>query len=186
MTFSPPRGSSSRDRLAGPSRAEPSRADPTSGWVDPENTMKVARHAPLAIALTPRRPFASPSLSPGRGRSSPRRAVGLISRALQQHHSQRGVGAVGDGTNETTGTNTTNESRVEEGCWFRLRLTSISGFPRLWRNIRLPCQHLLLPRQTGLADFPHPAFPNLSAASMHQGSARFVHSGWKPSSSSST
>ena len=23
--------------------------------------------------------------------------------------------------------------------WFRLRLTSGSGFPRLWRNIRLPC-----------------------------------------------
>ena len=88
-----------------------------------------------------------------------------------------------DGIHAISGT---HASRVEEGCWFRLRLTSISGFPRLWRNIRLPCQHLLLPRQTGLADFPHPAFPNLSAASMHQGSARFVHSGWKPSSSSST
>lgn len=23
--------------------------------------------------------------------------------------------------------------------WFRLRLTSVSGFPRLWRNIRRPC-----------------------------------------------
>ncbi len=23
--------------------------------------------------------------------------------------------------------------------WFRLRLTSVSGFPRTWRNIRLPC-----------------------------------------------
>jgi hypothetical protein len=43
---------------------------------------------------------------------------------------------------------------------FRLRLTSVSGFPLRWLSIRMPCHHdLLPPLQTGLADFPHPACP---------------------------
>jgi hypothetical protein len=43
---------------------------------------------------------------------------------------------------------------------FRLRLTAVSGFPRLWLNIRRPCNHdRLPPLQTGRADFPHPACP---------------------------
>jgi hypothetical protein len=52
-------------------------------------------------------------------------------------------------------------SRVGEGSSVvRLRLTSVSGFPLLWRNIRLPCiETPLPPRQTGRAVFPHPAFP---------------------------
>ena len=52
--------------------------------------------------------------------------------------------------------------RVAEGPMsFRLRLTSVSGFPRSWLNIRWPCDtDRLRPRQTGRADFPHPAFPD--------------------------
>ena len=43
---------------------------------------------------------------------------------------------------------------------FRLRLTSVSGFPRTWLNIRWPCSsNRLRPLQTGRADFPHPACP---------------------------
>ena len=52
--------------------------------------------------------------------------------------------------------------RVAEGSSsFRLRLTSVSGFPRAWLNIRWPCDdHRLRPLQTGRAGFPHPASPN--------------------------
>jgi len=43
---------------------------------------------------------------------------------------------------------------------FRLRLTSVSGFPLRWLNIRMPCHpDFLPPLQTVLADFPHTACP---------------------------
>src|SRR5262249_50700332 len=44
-------------------------------------------------------------------------------------------------------------SRVAEAAGsFRLRLTSMSGFPRSWLNVRWPCDHRhLRPLQTGLA-----------------------------------
>ena len=60
--------------------------------------------------------------------------------------------------------------RVAEGSSsFRLRLTSVSGFPRAWLNIRWPCDHnRLRPLQTGRADFPHPASPNPSVSGMHR------------------
>src|SRR5687767_547056 len=53
------------------------------------------------------------------------------------------------------------ESRVEEEqISFRLRLSSVSGFPRSCRNIRLPYDpYCLPPLQTGRAEFPHPAYP---------------------------
>ena len=59
--------------------------------------------------------------------------------------------------------------RVGEGaCAVRLRLTSVSGFPRLWRNIRRPyAQVRLPPRQTGRADFPHPACPETFVEGVH-------------------
>ena len=64
-------------------------------------------------------------------------------------------------------------SRVAEAAGsFRLRLTSVSGFPRSWLNIRLPCdRRRLRPLQTGRADFPHPAYPNPLALGMHRESA---------------
>jgi hypothetical protein len=63
-----------------------------------------------------------------------------------------------------------SEGRVAEGpSSFRLRLTSVSGFPRVWLNIRWPCDDdRLRPLQTGRADFPHPASPNPSVSGMHR------------------
>ncbi len=62
----------------------------------------------------------------------------------------------------------TRRGRVAEGpSSFRLRLTSVSGFPRVWLNIRWPCDHdRLRPLQTGRADFPHPASPDPSVSGM--------------------
>ena len=59
---------------------------------------------------------------------------------------------------------------------FRLRLTSVSGFPRSWLNIRWPCDtDRLRPRQTGRADFPHPAFPNPLSPRHAQGGTLLGH-----------
>ena len=59
-------------------------------------------------------------------------------------------------------TNPNRRGRVAEGSMaFRLRLTSVSGFPRSWLNIRWPCDtDHLRPRRTGRADLPHPALPD--------------------------
>ena len=43
----------------------------------------------------------------------------------------------------------------------RCRRSSVSGFPRLCLNIRIPCaSSCLAPPPTGRADFPHPAVPS--------------------------
>ena len=59
---------------------------------------------------------------------------------------------------------------------FRLRLTSVSGFPRSWLNIRWPCDtDRLRPLQTGRADFPHPAFPDPLSPRHAQGGTLLRH-----------
>ena len=59
---------------------------------------------------------------------------------------------------------------------FRLRLTSVSGFPRSGLNIRWPCDtDRLRPRQTGRADFPHPAFPDPLSPRHAQGGTLLGH-----------
>ena len=53
------------------------------------------------------------------------------------------------------------QSYAEAAGSFRLRLTSVSGFPRSWLNIRWPCSpRRLRPLQTVHADFPHTACPD--------------------------
>jgi len=48
---------------------------------------------------------------------------------------------------------------------FRFRPTSVSGFPRMWLNIRIPCARgRLAPCPTGRAVFPHPAVPHALAS----------------------